>query len=146
MAALAVFFAIGLLGAGYNNVKKITVLGPDNWLKLKNPYLEEVVKIINDYSEPEQKIFAGPFIPSIFFEAKKNNVSRHNILITSRHPETFFLETLHDIKTKQPRLIVLNHNNVIKYNYNQDNLVDNYIKENYFLSQTKYGLKFYVLK
>lgn len=78
-------------------------------------------------------LWAGPFIPGIYFETKKLNPTPYSLLITRFNTERQFLEIKGIIRTNRPSCAVLNYQIVDKFNYNKNNPVDNYIRENYKL-------------
>jgi hypothetical protein len=44
-------------------------------------------------------IYAGPFLPSIYFDTRKLPLGPSNWLLTNHHPEEYFLETLEGLKS-----------------------------------------------
>ncbi len=78
-----------------------------------------------------QQIYAGPFIPGIYFESRKLNPTPFSWLITNHHTEGQFLEARQHLESNQPDCVIFNYASVMKYNYNVDNPVDDYIRDNY---------------
>lgn len=105
---------------------------------VSKPYINSAKKsslleaIANNCSESKY-IYAGAFIPEIYFEARKLNPSPNSWLITNHHAPEQFEETAKMLEIKKPDCAVLNYSLVEKYNYNRNNPVDQYIFENYHL-------------
>jgi len=81
-------------------------------------------------------IYAGPFLPGIYFESKKLTPGPSSWLLTNHHPDDYFLETLKKLERFRPDCAVVNYEMVKKYKYNQNNVVDNYIFKNYRVIKT----------
>ncbi len=84
-------------------------------------------------------IYAGPFLPFIYLETRKLSASSFHWLITNHHTAEQFLQASQEIKKNDPDCAVLYYRGVEKYHYNQDNVVDNYIKQNYQPVASFYG-------
>ena len=90
-------------------------------------------KIISYVKEncPGKYIYVGPFIPGIYFETKKLNPTQNSFLITNQQTKKQFLEAKKALEKYQPSCAVLNYQIVAKFKHNKNNLVDNYILDNY---------------
>lgn len=106
----------------------------------------DLIPRINEICKDSEYIYAGPFIPNYYFELNKKNPSKHVWLITNHHTEEHFIEMRDGIEKYQPKCAILFYNMVDKYHYNQDNPVDNYIKENYSFYEKIYGVSIYTKK
>lgn len=91
-------------------------------------------------------LYAGPFIPGIYFETRKLNPSPYSILITRHQTEKQFLDAREMIKKYQPFCAVLNYQIVAKFKHNKNNPVDNYVLNNYKLVFQKGDTLVYKLK
>ncbi|MFA5050806.1 MAG: glycosyltransferase family 39 protein [Patescibacteria group bacterium] len=80
---------------------------------------------------PGTYLYAGPFIPDIYFETKKLNPTPYSFLITNQQTKEQFSEAKKSLEKYQPTCAVLNYAIVAKFNYNKNNPVDNYIFKNY---------------
>ncbi|MBU0648448.1 glycosyltransferase family 39 protein [Patescibacteria group bacterium] len=79
-----------------------------------------------------KNIYAGPFLPGIYFELRKDNpyTLTHNAIYCRENCQTNYLE----IFTKnQPEYALVDYQMVAKFNYDQNNPVDQYIVQNYTL-------------
>lgn len=76
-------------------------------------------------------IYAGPFLPGMYFEAKKLNPTPYPVLITGIQTNEQFTEAAKRLEIYQPDCAVLNYAIVEKFNYDRDNPVDNFIENNY---------------
>lgn len=95
---------------------------------------------------PGEYIYAGPFLPGIYFETRKLNPTPYPVLITGIQTNEQFKEAVRSLKTFQPLCAVLNYAIVEKFNYDKNNPVDNFIKNNYLIvyeenNETVYKLK-----
>ncbi len=106
-------------------------------------YITEVAAEIDKYCQDDY-IYAGPFLSNIYFETKKLNPGPHVWLITNHHTKQQFEETVLALQEKEPDCAIISFRLVRKYNYNEDNPVDNFIRDNYFiLKELPSGLKIY---
>lgn len=101
------------------------------WLRMADPGNDALVSLIQRRVTKEQTIYAGPFIPNLYFETQRKNATRFSHLITTLHPPKLFDEARRELEAHPPALVVLNYQLVEKYGYSIDNPVDEYIWENY---------------
>jgi len=96
-------------------------------------YLAKNDKLISYIKDncPGQYLYAGPFIPDVYFETRKLNPTPYSFLITNQQTKEQFLEAKKILEKYKPTCAVLNYNIVAKFNYNKNNPVDNYILNNY---------------
>lgn len=106
----------------------------------------EILDFIDRECDASDYLYAGPFIPNFYFETRKENPSPYSWLITNHHTVAQFNQTAESLKKFQPSCAVLNYEMVKKYNYNMNNPVDNYIKDNYYLEKTYGDFSLYKLK
>lgn len=109
-------------------------------LKLEN---QPFKKLIKNHCADSDFIYAGPFLPGIYFEARKLNPSRYSWLITNHHTKEQLDEAVYNIKKNNPSCAILNYNMVKKYKYDFNNPVDNYIFSNYTLTYRENNLYFF---
>ena len=111
-----------------------------------NRQTENAIKKISAICADSEYIYSGPFLPNFYFELRKKNPSPHHWLITNHHTPDQFNEALRGLKEHQPSCAILNYKIVEKYNYEKNNPVDNYIKENYNQIESIGNLDIYSLK
>ncbi len=92
----------------------------------------EIILFINKNC-PGPYIYAGPYQPELYFETRKLNPTPYFALITSHQTQEQFIEAKNCLEKHQPECAVLNYKMVAKFNHNNNNPVDNYIKNNYQL-------------
>ena len=112
----------------------LTVLIPCVWLLLIVPPFVSSPYPSIDYVKKNchsPYLYAGPFMPQVYFTVRKMNASPYGILITNQQTEAQFLEAKNALAQHQPDCAVLNYAIVEKFHHNQNNPVDNYILENY---------------
>lgn len=107
---------------------------------LYNPPLQkskiyEVVDYIKKNCPRNNDLYAGPFIPGLYFESKKINFTPYYILIPNFQSKNDFFIAEKSLKENQPACIVMNYKIVDKFKYDKNNPVDNYIQENYKLEK-----------
>jgi hypothetical protein len=74
-------------------------------------------------------IYAGPFMPGLYFELGKSNPFRYpTTLICNNECMADTLKTLED---KRPLYAILNYGLVKKYDYSTNNIVDYYLQNHY---------------
>ena len=90
-----------------------------------------IVSKIKEFCDDSPYIYAGPFLPGIYFESRKLNPSEYSYIITNMYPEQVFTSVKKSLVKYQPSCAILNYKIVDKFNYNKDNVVDNFIHENF---------------
>ena len=78
-------------------------------------------------------LYSGPFMPGLYFETRKINPGPFYALFTDFNAEEDFIVTKQALEKHQPTCAILNYGIVAKFQYNQDNPLDNYIQNNYQL-------------
>ncbi len=96
----------------------------------KQTDLTEIKNFIDTHCKSNY-IYAGPFIPGAYFHFSKLNPTSFDWLITNHQTENQFKQALDQIKEKQPDCAILSYSNVVKFKYNRNNIVDNYLRNNY---------------
>lgn len=134
---LGVVVVIGIKIAIANNDKHFLIT---DILQTK-PTIEE----IESYNiEQAQYIYAGPFLPGVYYELNKPNpfIYTHNMLYCLGECQT---KTLEIIKNTKPEYAMMSYYYITPA-YDQDNPVDNFIKQNYmYCQQTSGHLEIYAL-
>lgn len=96
---------------------------------------------------PEDSFYAGPFLPGMYFEFKKNNQLPYSFLLTNHHTTEQFNQSAASLSANPPQCALLNYDMVKKFSYNKDNPVDRFFLENYFfVKNIAPGLNLYKLK
>jgi hypothetical protein len=88
-------------------------------------------KYIEENCLDSKYIYAGPFLPQLYFEFKKPSPTPYVWLITNHHTPAQFLEARNYLEKNQPTCAILNYYMVKKYKYDMKNPVDDYIFKNY---------------
>ena len=102
-----------------------------NLFVLQKPNYNDLISFIEQNCQESQYLYAGPFIPGLYFETKKINPTPFSYLITKQHTKEQFKQA-HDYLSKiRPGCAVLNYEIVEKFNYDKNNPVDNFIENNY---------------
>lgn len=91
-----------------------------------------------------QNIYAGPFLPGLYFELRSLNQIPYSILITNQQSAAQFKEAANQLADKRPYCAILNYAVVEKFAYNHKNPVDEFIKQNYRLAKTIGNVTIYI--
>lgn len=101
------------------------------WPPFDNLGARNIIKVIKDSCPKNSRIYAGPFMPEIYFEMRTLNITPYGFLITKQQTAEQFNDAFNIIKNDPPNCVVLDYNMVEKFSYNKNNLLDNFFKENY---------------
>jgi len=107
---------------------------------ITNHFVGEIKKIC----PKNQGIYAGPFLPGLYFELRSLNQIPYSILITDQQSEAQFIDAADKLADKRPHCAVLNYAVVEKFAYNRDNPVDDFIEQNYRLAKTIGNVTIYI--
>jgi len=99
-------------------------------------YQSPKLSYINENCKNSEYIYAGPFMPGLYFAAKKNQPTPFSFLITNHQTEEQFLQAKKDLEAKKPICIIMDYEMVEKFKYNRNNPVDQYIDNHYHLVKT----------
>ncbi len=81
---------------------------------------------------PGKYLHVGPFLPNIYLEVGKLSATSFDILITGHQTEAQFIQAGKELAEITPICAVTAYPySLERFRHNQDNPVDNYIKENY---------------
>ncbi|MFA6106089.1 MAG: glycosyltransferase family 39 protein [Patescibacteria group bacterium] len=81
--------------------------------------------------DPGNYLYAGPFLPGLYFETGMMNPTPYSFLITNHQTESQFAEARNILAKVRPRCAILNYSMVEGFRYNQNNPVDSFIRNNY---------------
>ena len=116
-----------------------------HWLTLTKPFsmLREnpLIAHIESVCPEGPYIYAGPFMPDIYFETRKLNPTRHHLLLPGFNTEAQLQEAVADLQSHRPQCAVMNYALAEKFNYGRDNLVERYLAEHYTLQEEVAGLE-----
>lgn len=100
-------------------------------LTTSNPALYKAVATLC----PKDSLYAGPFMPGLYFEFKKTNHLPYSILITRQQTEDQFAEAARLLAANPPQCAVLNYDIVEKFGYTTNNPVDAFFARHYRLAE-----------
>lgn len=101
------------------------------WLRLENPNIAALAAIVQQHVPPNGSVYAGPFIPGLYFESQRRNPTRFSHLLSGLHPPEFFAEARRDLEADPPLLAMMNYRLVEKFGYQRKNPVDEFFAANY---------------
>jgi hypothetical protein len=70
-------------------------------------------------------------MPGLYFETKKQNPLPYSWLVTGLNTKEQFIQSEKTLREIMPACAVLNYNLTEPFNYDRNNPVDNFIRENY---------------
>ena len=88
------------------------------------------IRFIKDNCRESDYIYAGPFLPGMYFETRKLNPVPYHILLSVFQTEEQFIEARRILAEHSPACAVLNYRLTEKWDHNLDNPVDRYIRDN----------------
>ena len=104
-----------------------------------------VIAFIQDNCQHSDYLFAGPFIPGLYFETKKQNPTSYAYLIHNHNTDEHFIRARDELAQNPPGCAILNYSIVAKYNHDRNNPVENFIREHYELIYEKHNFLIYKL-
>ncbi len=99
---------------------------------------QSVISKIQETCASTATIYAGPFMPNLYFELRTLSTTRFSMLFTDMNTNEQFIEAATNLESNPPHCVIVNYSMVQHFNYNQNNPVDLFIANNYHLSGT-YG-------
>ncbi|PWB38859.1 MAG: hypothetical protein C3F02_02115 [Parcubacteria group bacterium] len=123
------FYSGGLLAiAFFMSLPSLLVLKTPPWRSVSQ---HPLFKAINMYCQDSPYIYAGAFIPGVYFETRKLNATAYDWLITNHQTNEDFLAARDSLAEKKPACVISSPLFVGQYGYDFNNPVDNYIPEHY---------------
>lgn len=104
---------------------------PLRFLDLRDASKYPVVSYVRQNCKDTTSLYAGPFIPGLYFETRKLSPIAYDYLLTGFHTAAQFLEAAETLQKRPPECAVLVYSVVEKFNYRRANPVDIYIEQNY---------------
>ncbi len=95
------------------------------------PSASLVLKALHTYCPEITSIYAGPFMPGLYFETRAHNPTPYSFLITRHNTEAQFTNAAILLAKNPPRCAVVNYAVVNKFAYNKNNPVDEFINSHY---------------
>ena len=92
-----------------------------------------LLTLIKKECDGSDYLYAGPFLPGLYFETRKLSPVPSSYFITGHNTKEQFEAAVSALKGSKPQCAILNYNLVRKYAYNENNPIDNYIRSNYRL-------------
>ncbi|MCX6793328.1 MAG: hypothetical protein NTY12_04890 [Candidatus Falkowbacteria bacterium] len=109
----------------------IAIISRFIWPPFDNLGARNIIKVIKDNCPQDLKIYAGPFMPGIYFESRSLNLTPFSFLITKQQTEEQFNTAYNIFKNNPPNCLVLSYSAVEKFSYDKNNSLDNFFKDNY---------------
>lgn len=91
-------------------------------------------------------LYAGPFLPGIYYETGKNNPTPFPWLMNRCHTAGHFKKAKRELEKAQPKCVVMNYSAAREFGYSQDNQLDEYIRKNYYLTRNGKGFQIFERK
>jgi len=93
--------------------------------------INEPIPLIEDIKNNCESIYAGPFLPGVYFETGKLNPGPYYSLFTGFNYPEHFAKQAEAVKELRPDCAILDYNMVSKFGYDKNNPLDNFIAEHY---------------
>lgn len=90
-------------------------------------------------------LYAGPFLPGIYFETKTPNRISFSLLLSTFNTEAHFRMARNELEASPPECAVLDYKMVEHFHHQKTNLVDEFIRAHYRLARTFRNVEVYVL-
>ncbi|RJQ35546.1 hypothetical protein C4566_00545 [Candidatus Parcubacteria bacterium] len=93
--------------------------------------INKPISLVEKIKDNCEEIYAGPFLPGIYFETRKLNPGPYYSLFTDFNYPWHFAEQAEAVKKIRPDCAVLDYGMVSKFGYDKNNPLDNFIAEHY---------------
>ena len=91
----------------------------------------KLISYVRDNCTASPYLYAGPFMPGVYFETRKLNATRYSVLVTGLNTDAQFRDAADDLSKVKVPCAVVNYGMVSKFRYSQDNPVDVFLDQNY---------------
>lgn len=78
-----------------------------------------------------ESFYAGPFLPGLYYEARRSNPTSFSVLLTKLNTDRQFARARAELQASPPRCAVTSYAMVEKFGYERQNPVDEFIRLNY---------------
>ena len=87
-------------------------------------------------------LYVGPFMPGLYFESGKLNATPFDIMITGQQTPAQFISARQSLEAIKPECAILIYaQSLRRFNHDQNNPVESYIRDNYLLIDISDNLK-----
>lgn len=107
---------------------------------------QELLLYVKQNCPQNNDLFVGPFMPGVYYETEKLNPTSFSWLVTDFHTEGHFNKVKRELEISQPRCAVMNYAAVEKFNYSQNNSVDEYVVNNYKFYKSIGDFEIFIIK
>ncbi len=107
---------------------------PANW-----PLLQEAKSIC-------KTLYAGPFLPGIYYELRLQNPTSFSYLLTNFNTALQFQKARTQLELAQPECAILHYENILNFNYDANNIVEEFFSQNYKVHLVSGSTKLLVLR
>jgi Dolichyl-phosphate-mannose-protein mannosyltransferase len=111
----------------------ILILGVNLWI-LRAPSFANLPAnwpLLQEAKSRCKSIYAGPFLPGIYYELRLQNSTSFSYLLTNFNTPEQFLKAREQLEIAQPDCAILYHGNVAHFNYNANNPVEEFFSSHY---------------
>lgn len=92
---------------------------------------QALIAAIDTHCADDALLYAGPFLPGLYFESRRHNVTRYAILIERFNTAAQFAEAAQALRARPPGCAVVNYAMVERFGHRADNPVDAFVREHY---------------
>lgn len=98
-------------------------------------YREKLGQTIRRHCGPHPGLYAGPFMPGLYFETGTLNPTAYSVLLTNLNTEAQFDAAARDLARSAPACAVTAYAMVDKFGYHRRNPVDRYLADHYRVAE-----------
>lgn len=114
-----VFFALALFSAYAFHAAKSSV------------FRQELLGAVADHCSQSRYLYAGPFIPGLYFETGKLNATRYSLLLEKFNTAPQFAEAMSAIEAQRPGCVVLLDQIALQFGHTGNNPVEKLLRREY---------------
>lgn len=96
----------------------------------------EIVQAARSACAGSDYLYAGPFLPHLYFETNKLDPTRHSVLLTGYNTPAQCDAAARALASAAPPCALTNYDLVAKFGYTRDNPVDRYLAAHYTAVRT----------
>jgi hypothetical protein len=107
----------------------LLLLAPMRWSNDQSR--QELLRAVSAQCGGSQYLYAGPFIPELYFETGKLNPTRFSVLLTGLNTPAQFRDAAGALALAAPKCALTDYALASKFGYSLDNPVDRYLASHY---------------
>jgi hypothetical protein len=113
-------------------------------LAVRKPNFEDLPAnwpLLREAASRCKSIYAGPFLPGIYYELRLQNPTSFGFLLTNFHTQEQFVMARRQLELARPQCVMTHYDNLGNFNYDLQNPVEEYIAGHYVVHQSSAGTR-----